>query len=40
MEYIITDKDGNEVAVITQNGNTFSIELDTENYDIKTKEIA
>ena len=39
MEYIITDKEGNEVATITNANGNFIIELDTENYDIKTKEI-
>jgi hypothetical protein len=36
-EYIITDKDGNEVATIAINGSII-IELDTDNYDIKNVE--
>lgn len=38
MEYIIKDKDGNEVATITRKGGGFTIDLDTENYTFSTKE--
>lgn len=36
-EYVITDKEGNEVATIATNG-SIVIELDTDNYDIKNVE--
>lgn len=36
-EYVITDKEGNEVAKIAITG-SIVIELDTENYDIKSIE--
>lgn len=36
-EYIITDKEGNEVATIAVTG-SIVVELDTDNYDIKIVE--
>ena len=38
MQYTITDEKGNEVAVITSAGGKFTIELDTDNYTLKTTE--
>lgn len=35
---VIRDLDGNEVATITRKGTKFTVELDTENYIIETKE--